>query len=80
MSLFKQHETGQGLVEYALIIVLIAIVVIVAMQFLAPTIGNVFTEIGNTLQGVSSGNDDSGQVSLLDLSPWHDSHDHNHDH
>lgn len=42
-------EKGQGLVEYALILVLIAMVVIIAMSFLAPTIGNVFTEIGNTL-------------------------------
>jgi pilus assembly protein Flp/PilA len=52
VMLFAPKEKGQGLVEYALIIVLIAIVVIVAMQFLAPTIGNVFTQIGNTLQGV----------------------------
>ena len=55
VMLFAPKEKGQGLVEYALIIVLIAIVVIVAMQFLAPTIGNVFTEIGNTLQGVNPG-------------------------
>jgi len=52
--LFAPKEKGQGLVEYALIIVLIAIVVIVAMQFLAPTIGNVFTEIGKTLQDAAS--------------------------
>jgi pilus assembly protein Flp/PilA len=50
---FTPEEKGQGLVEYALIIVLIAIVVIVAMRFLAPTIGNVFTDIGNTLSDVS---------------------------
>ncbi|MEJ2486249.1 MAG: Flp family type IVb pilin [Anaerolineales bacterium] len=42
-------EKGQGLVEYALIIVLISIVVILALNYLAPTIGNVFTEIGTTL-------------------------------
>ena len=47
-------EKGQGLVEYALILVLIAVVVIVAMQFLAPTIGNVFTEIGITLDAAMS--------------------------
>jgi len=47
-------EKGQGLVEYALIIVMIAVVVIVAMTFLAPTIGNVFTEIGNTLDAAMS--------------------------
>lgn len=44
------YEKGQGLVEYALIIVLISIVVILAMRFLAPSIGNVFTDIGTTLR------------------------------
>ena len=51
VMLFAPKEKGQGLVEYALIIVLIAVVVIVAMQFLAPTIGNVFNNIGTTLDG-----------------------------
>ena len=46
-------EKGQGLVEYALIITLIAIVVILAMNFLGPTIGNVFSEIGNTMTTAS---------------------------
>jgi pilus assembly protein Flp/PilA len=49
--LFAAKEKGQGLVEYALIIVLIAIVVIVALSLLGPVIGNVFTEIATTLQG-----------------------------
>jgi len=44
------YEKGQGLVEYALIIVLISIVVILALNFLAPSIGNVFTDIGTTLR------------------------------
>ena len=45
-------EKGQGLVEYALIIVLVAIVVILAMTFMAPTLGNTFTSIGNTLESI----------------------------
>lgn len=49
--LFAAKEKGQGLVEYALIIVLIAIVVIVALSLLGPVIGNVFTEIATTLEG-----------------------------
>lgn len=43
------YEKGQGIVEYALIVTLIAIVVILAMNFLGPTIGNVFSDIGNTM-------------------------------
>lgn len=47
-----KREEGQGLVEYALIIFLIAILLIVALQFLGPQIGSVFSSIGNTLSGV----------------------------
>ncbi|HUM64151.1 MAG TPA: Flp family type IVb pilin [Anaerolineaceae bacterium] len=47
--LFAAKEKGQGLVEYALIIVLIAIVVIAALSLLGPQIGNVFNRINNRL-------------------------------
>ena len=47
--LFSPKEKGQGLVEYALILVLVAVVVIVVMQILGPTIGNVFSEIVSNL-------------------------------
>lgn len=40
-----QKEAGQGLVEYALILVLVAIVVIVILSLLGPAIGNVFSNI-----------------------------------
>jgi pilus assembly protein Flp/PilA len=43
--LFFPREKGQGLVEYALILVLVAIVVIVILSVLGPTIGNVFSNI-----------------------------------
>ena len=36
---------GKGLVEYALILVLVAIVVIVVLAVLGPTIGGVFSNI-----------------------------------
>ena len=42
-------ETGQGLVEYALIIAVIAVAVIVAMLFLQDQLTNVFTNTGNNL-------------------------------
>lgn len=47
--LFAAKEKGQGLVEYALILVLIAIVVIVALTLLGPQIGNIFSEISTSL-------------------------------
>jgi pilus assembly protein Flp/PilA len=42
---FLPQEKGQGLVEYALILVLVAIVVIAVLLLLGPTIGNIFSEI-----------------------------------
>ena len=45
-----KREKGQGLVEYALILVLVAIVVIAILALLGPTIGNVFSRIIEALQ------------------------------
>lgn len=36
---------GQGLVEYALVLVLVAVVVIAILTLLGPQIGNVFSKI-----------------------------------
>ena len=44
-----RDEQGQGLVEYALIIVVIAVAVIVAMIFLRGQLENQFSNIGNNL-------------------------------
>lgn len=43
--LYLPREEGQGLVEYALILVLVAIVVIAILLLLGPVIGNVFSSI-----------------------------------
>ena len=47
---FAPKEKGQGLVEYALILVLVAIVVIAALQIIGNQVDAVFTEIGETLK------------------------------
>ena len=47
--LFLPREEGQGLVEYALILVLVAIVVIAILLLLGPAIGDVFSKIINNL-------------------------------
>ncbi len=46
---FWRDDQGQGLVEYALIIVVIAIAVIVAMVFLRSQLQVMFSNIGNNL-------------------------------
>ena len=51
--LFHIHEEGQGLVEYALILVLVAIVVIAILALLGPEIGDVFSEVVNALRASS---------------------------
>ena len=43
------HERGQGLVEYALLIVLIAIVAILTFLILGPAIGNALSKINSRL-------------------------------
>ena len=49
--LFAPKEKGQGLVEYALILVLVAVVVIAVLTLLGPIIGNVFSDIITGLGG-----------------------------
>ena len=46
MLTFKDNK-GQGLVEYALILVLVAVTVIVILALLGPAIANVFSNIIN---------------------------------
>jgi pilus assembly protein Flp/PilA len=48
--LLYERERGQGLVEYALILVLVAVVVIAVLMILGPIIGNVFSKINSTLK------------------------------
>lgn len=38
-------QRGQGLVEYALVLVLVAVVVIAILTLLGPQIGNVFSRV-----------------------------------
>jgi pilus assembly protein Flp/PilA len=47
--LFAPKEKGQGLVEYALILVLVAVVVIVILAILGPAIADIFSDIVNSI-------------------------------
>ncbi len=46
----SEDEEGQTLVEYGLLLALIAIVVIVALIFLGPIISELFQNVGTSLQ------------------------------
>ena len=50
-----QEEEGQGLVEYALIVLLISIAVIAVLTLLGDQINDVFQAITNTLGGSIGG-------------------------
>jgi len=45
MARWLKREEGQGMVEYGLIIALVAIVVIAVLTLLGPAIGNIFSSI-----------------------------------
>lgn len=49
MKLFKRNEKGQTLIEYGLIIALVAIVVVVVRRLLGPAISNLFQNIISNL-------------------------------
>jgi pilus assembly protein Flp/PilA len=47
--LFHPQERGQGLIEYAIILVLVAVVVVAIVRLLGPKIGNTFSTINSSL-------------------------------
>ncbi len=49
MMLFFYKEKAQGLVEYALILVLIALVIVVALSLLGPNLGNTYSMISSRI-------------------------------
>ncbi len=47
--LFFPKEKGQGLVEYAIILALVAILVIVVVRMMGPKLGNTYSTINSSL-------------------------------
>ena len=47
----RKQEKGQDLTEYALLVALIAIVVVLAVTFFGEEVSNFFATIGATVQG-----------------------------
>jgi pilus assembly protein Flp/PilA len=54
VNYLKTKEEGQGLAEYALILVLVAIVCVVALMFLGTSINTVLCNVGSTIVGAPS--------------------------
>ncbi|MEZ4627539.1 MAG: Flp family type IVb pilin [Firmicutes bacterium HGW-Firmicutes-9] len=50
MKRFLMNEEGQGMVEYGLIIALVAVVVIAAIALLGNGVKNTFTNVTNSLK------------------------------
>jgi len=50
MKQFLMNEEGQGMVEYGLIIALVAIVVIAGLKILGGKANNLFSDVGNSLK------------------------------
>ena len=47
--MYLPHAEGQGLVEYALILLLVALVVLAILTLLGPQVANVFSQVTNML-------------------------------
>jgi pilus assembly protein Flp/PilA len=45
--LFLPHEEGQGLLEYGLVLVLVAVIVAAVLLLLGPTIENLYSTVVN---------------------------------
>jgi Flp pilus assembly pilin Flp len=49
MSFIRSLDQGQGLVEYALLLALVVLVVIVLLYVFGPGVGNLYSEIVNII-------------------------------
>lgn len=54
MKWFMSEESGQGMVEYGLIIALIAVVLIAALTALGGGLGDIFEQITTALSGAGA--------------------------
>ena len=47
---FLRHHRGQGMVEYALILVLVAVIVIAALTIMGPRVSFIFELVGGAIK------------------------------
>ena len=58
---FWKNEEGQGMVEYGLIIALIAVVVIAALEALGGSVSGIFEKAKGSLDAVTNGEKGEGE-------------------
>ena len=63
----KNKEKGQGLVEYSLITVLVAVVIVAVLLILGPSVVNVYAKVNNSLSAQSGG---QGLLPTSTPNPW----------
>ncbi len=77
MNKLTGKNRGQGLVEYALLLTLVAVIVIGILTLMGPQIGNVFSQVTASLGGVSQGNQQANQnnnAQILNATALSDGH------
>ena len=52
---FVKDESGQGLVEYILIIAVVAILIIAALAYFRGTVGNTYNDVSDIISTVPGG-------------------------
>ena len=62
----NKNESGQGLVEYAMILALVGVVVIVVLVLVGPSIGHIFSNVQTSLVGTQG---TSGQPTSVPTQP-----------
>ena len=63
----RPSEKGQGLVEYALILVLVSVVVLAVLLISGPTIGNVFTQVVSAIDNPGGGGGGGGGEDVVSI-------------
>jgi pilus assembly protein Flp/PilA len=67
----SKQSKGQGLVEYAIILALVAIVVIAVVLLMGPRIGNTYSSINNSLPGgISELGGTAVPTAIPTVGPW----------
>ena len=51
--IFLTQQDGQGLIEYALILVLVSLTVLLILAVLGPHVGNMYSQVTSALGGIT---------------------------